>query len=161
MGRVDLPLIIGQAPARGSTEVDEHGILVPFQGRSGDRLRHLAGVEDLRDHFVLWNIFNTPSEKTRGKGDPFDMPAAREKAARMMTQIHRMKPPVVLLMGRKVEKAFGFRSGPFLVHRRWQGVKFVVFPHPSGVSHWWNDWNNREAAAWLLRTLVRQYGPYS
>ena len=77
----------------------------------------------------------------------------------MMTEIHKMKPPVILLMGRKVEKAFGFRSGEFLKVRLWKGEKFIVFPHPSSTSYWWNHWDNRQRAEIMLKKLVHTHGP--
>lgn len=148
------PLIIGQAPARGSKVRDRHGILVPFQGPSGGRLRLLAGVENLEDHFLMWNLLDAPAIKTIGKGDDFDMGFARGRAARDLTRIKQMQPPMILLMGRKVEKAFGFKPKPFLTVRKWQGLKWVVFPHPSGVSHWWNDRDNRIRAERFLKELI-------
>lgn len=155
---MSLPLIIGQAPARGSTLRDEHGVLVPFQGMSGRRLRSLAGVDDLTEHFVLWNMFENPADTRPQKGDGFDMATARNIAKGMMLDIQRMHPPVILLMGRNVEQAFGFRRQPWLKPRRWKGLLFICFPHPSGINTWWNDRNNREAAKQLLQDMVRAYG---
>lgn len=152
------PLIIGQAPARGSTRRDEAGVLIPFQGSSGRRLRALAGVDNLEEHFVLWNMFEDPADTRTEKGDGFDMTLARIIAKDMIRDIHRINAPVVLLMGRNVEQAFGFRRGEWLKARRWKGLLFIVFPHPSGINTFWNDRRNKEAAGRLLKQIVRAYG---
>lgn len=143
------PIIIGQAPARGSDR--------PFQGRSGDRLRQMTGVNELEEYFTLINLFPNPEVKIPGqKGDRFHAPSARARAARIWTTLKREQPPLVMLMGRNVEKAF---FGP-KAHHEWlkpfktMGLRWVVCPHPSGVSHWWNSPENIQQMRSFLRGLI-------
>lgn len=158
------PLIIGQAPARGNDGK------FPFAGQSGARLARLAGVgvsgDDLPEHFDLKNLLAKYPGKKSNKGDLFDMGRAKKSAGRIRRhqQIY-FGPRYILLMGRKVQKAFGFSIMEFLKPRgdllrsRGNGIndwhRVIVFPHPSGVSHWWNNTDNREAAKWVLRKVLR------
>lgn len=151
---MNLPLIIGQAPARGSTERDACGVLVPFQGYSGERLKQLAGVERLSDHFQLMNLFSEPAPRRVQKGDAFDLDTAQVIAKHRLRDIRQLRPPVVFLMGRKVQQSFRFRNLPPLSERTHKGIRFIMFPHPSGISHWWNNRQNRERAAMVLRQWV-------
>lgn len=54
-----------------------------------------------------------------------------------------------------------YARGLWLVPERmqfhvWPDARYAVFPHPSGVSRWWNDRKNREAAARFLGDLARR-----
>lgn len=126
------PLIIGQAPARGST--------MPFVGQSGRRLARLAGLdlEELHRRVEMTNILEEWPGRT-GKGDDFPMALAREKAAALIQRLERQEPRRILLMGRKVKRAMGanvyeyFQWWPFDQHNA------MIFPHPSGVNHLWNE----------------------
>lgn len=143
------PLIVGEAPARGSSR--------PFQGMSGDRLRRLAEVESLEDYFTLVNLRSDQMPQL----EKFDWRAYAEAARKIKHWIFTGQPPIVLLMGRNVERAFfGGRSDREYL-RVWEGQRatWVVFPHPSGLNHWWNDPAHVEKAGGFLRTLVRDYGP--
>jgi len=150
---MSLPLIIGQAPARGNDKKP------PFAGQSGARLARLAGVgdsgDDLPAHFELRNL-NTkwPGKRVVGKGDQFDMAEAKLKAKKLKEELMDQRPRFVLLMGRKVERAFGWHMN-YLQPNTWQGHIVMLFPHPSGVNRWWNDPDNVEHAAAMLKWAVR------
>lgn len=146
------PLIIGQAPARGNDGK------LPFAGTSGGRLARLAGVgssgDDLPDHFDLENLIENYPGKAGRKGDAFDLPTARVRAEELILKLQAQEPRVILLMGRKVERAFGWTGTKYLVWNEWQSHQVVVFPHPSGVNLWWNDVQNIEKARRALRRAL-------
>ena len=37
-----------------------------------------------------------------------------------------------------------------------EGTKWICFPHPSGLSRWWNDDNNRELAGETFARLFAE-----
>jgi uracil-DNA glycosylase len=149
------PLIIGQAPARGRDEAPA------FTSASGARLAKLAGVgttgADLQEHFETINLNSRYGGKAgSGKGDKFDLAAAKQEAATIMLQLAESeKSRVVLLMGRGVAKAFGADKHPYLEPWIWSHNTWVVFPHPSGVNRWWNEEWNVRAAQNMLGKIVK------
>lgn len=152
--RVVKPLIIGQAPARGNDGKP------PFAGLSGRRLARLAGVGDTGDvlprYFELRNLISKyPGKAGTGKGDMFDVAAAKLQASLLLEELKHMKPRQVLLMGRGVAAAFHQQRREYLRPWDWVGHRFVIFPHPSGVNRWYNDPVNEGAAGSYLRDLLR------
>jgi uracil-DNA glycosylase len=132
--------------------------LLPFAGQSGARLARLAGVgvsgDDLPENFDLVNLLDKwPGKK--GKGDDFNMEEARLKAKSIEEQLkaeegHRF----ILLMGRKVERAFGWAGLNYLDANLWHTNWVILFPHPSGVNTWWNEVQNRDDARKCLRWVL-------
>jgi hypothetical protein len=64
---------------------------------------------------------------------------------------------------RLLTRAEHYARGEWLVpdamqHLVWPDARFAVFPHPSGVSHFWNDPRDRARAARFMRALVRDPG---
>lgn len=149
------PLIIGQAPARGNDGKP------PFAGQSGARLARLAGVgesgDDLPAHFDLLNLNTNYQGKTKlGKGDAFDMEEAKIKAKKIKWRLeNEIDEAFVFLMGRKVEKAFGWKDLNYLDTNIWLGHYIILFPHPSGINTWWNTDENVAAARAMLRWALR------
>lgn len=136
--------IVGQAPGR-------HGNRRPFDGASGRRLARLAGLgsyEQLAARCRLQNVLGRWPGK-QGRGDAFPLALARSGAR---ASRFRGRGPV-LLAGRRVAAAFGVRTGYF----EWgelRGRPCAVIPHPSGISHWWNDPRNARRAAAFLREVL-------
>ena len=65
----------------------------------------------------------------------------------------------MVLCGRLVAAAFGLsldRSVPWTEEQ--DGVRFLVLPHPSGVSHFWNDEESWHRAALVFRSALRVAG---
>lgn len=149
------PLIIGQAPARGNDGKP------PFAGASGARLAKLAGVGEtgdaLPEHFDLVNLNDKWQGKNKsGKGDAFNMEQARINAKRIKWRLeHEIDEAFVLLMGRKVERAFGWAGLNYLDTNIWLGHYVILFPHPSSINPWWNDEENVVAARAILRWTLR------
>jgi uracil-DNA glycosylase len=147
------PIIVGQAPARGRDEAPA------FTSASGARLAKLAGVgttgEDLQKYFETMNLTSRYGGK-QGKGDRFDLAAARSTAGNLLEWLAGQEQSrTVLFMGRGVAKAFGFGKKQYLEPWVWKFHTLVVFPHPSGVNRWWNDPWNVHAAERMLGNLVR------
>jgi uracil-DNA glycosylase len=149
------PIIIGQTPARGRDDAPA------FTSASGARLAKLAGVgttgDDLQKYFETMNLVSRYGGKAKsGKGDKFDLAAAKVEAAEFLEWLKRQDcDRTILLMGRGVAKAFGFGKRQYLEPWVWTHHVFVVFPHPSGVNRWWNDPWNVHAAERMLGNLVR------
>lgn len=152
-----LPLIVGQAPSRS-------GDGTPFSGPSGKRLCQLAGVEtldELQQHFRLDNLITEQMAKHHsGKGDIWD---ARVAAIRAKEILRDARPDdVLILCGKNVWKAFGgwwaaayFNSSTFY-NGAGLPLKGYLFPHPSGVSHYWNnELNVARAGRFLKRWVTR------
>lgn len=127
-------LLIGEAPPRGK--------LLPFEGRSGERLRELMGA--LWGMSFLMTLFDLPDVEAN-KGSAFPFPVAREKAETVRAGTVLPRFDILLLVGKRMAAAFGVRAhyfDPCLL----KGVVAYVIPHPSGSNHWWNNEFNRYKA---------------
>ena len=151
-------LIIGQAPAKDTVGQPT------FSGKSGPKFAELLGVE----HSRLWDVFDVvnlidyypgpPDDKTK-RGDAFPMKEARLIANGMVKAMSRR---TVVFVGKNVARAFRVAS---LEYFEWfvtslapddQGFyKFCVVPHPSGISHFWNDPERVERARLFMRSIPR------
>lgn len=143
------PLLVGEAPGRQTVGAR------PFTGRTGRRLERLAGVDRLYDHFDVVNLLDRwPGPAGVGSAWPMLEARVRAEVVKQQARVAR-RPRNVVLVGRRVAAAFGLRELDFLT---WgflgPRARVAVLPHPSGVSHWWNDPENVEAAAAFLRDLV-------
>lgn len=157
--------LVGQAPARSSRPGSW-----PLDGPCGRRLARLAGLsgyDELTAVFAVANLLPEFPGKD-GKGDRWPIVEARSRAAAMLPTL--LEFDRVLLLGRHVAEAFGVpaRRKDFLEWfvldaepRAGEDVTWAaVFPHPSGVSHWWNDPGNLAAAEGFLRRLVDELAPF-
>ncbi|TXH47718.1 MAG: hypothetical protein E6Q97_26635, partial [Desulfurellales bacterium] len=148
-------LFVGQAP--GPKSIGS----IPFEGSySGRRLASLMGVS-IQSLFIEFDFLNLldkfpgKDDSNHPRGDAFPLSAAR-KAARQVTPTLRARR--VVLLGRNVADAFEIDL-PWLEWRRRyvadSGVilhSVAVCPHPSGVSHWWNNRENRIKAEAFFRS---------
>lgn len=143
-------VIVGQAPSRSSRGKR------PFEGASGRRIAALAGLgsyEALAGRCVLVNLLRRwPGAAPSGKGDAFPWRRAERAARDLAAQV--APGDVVVLAGRNVARCFGLRATTFFGRVALGGAEAYVVPHPSGVSHWWNDAGNRKAAAEFFRRVV-------
>lgn len=141
------PLIVAQAPSRRSDPSE------PLSGASGRRLAALAGMshEEFLSAFERKNLVGIYPGRD-GKGDRFPMKEAVDAANEIILHDFRGGRRIVLL-GRTVATAFvgteilsQFRllqwHGDLINH----GFQVALCPHPSGVSLWWNEPENVQAA---------------
>lgn len=122
-------LFIGQAPGRDGDDSS------PLSGRSGRRFCKFMGLGF--DSFLACprrNVLGT-FEGKKGKGDAFDPSEARNRARRLKLRAKNV------MFGRHVATAFGVEA-EFLSTFTLVGKKCLLLPHPSGISHWYNDAEN-------------------
>lgn len=146
-------LLIGQAPGRGGT--------TPlFPSASGHRLLSLVGCSLDRFHnaFEVVNLLPVyPGRNPNGPGDAFPRITARIAAEAMRPKLFGRR---VLFLGRNVASSFGFPTALWFAWRWHQdagkGGAFLwaVIPHPSGMSHFYNDEGNRSVAGSFLRRAM-------
>lgn len=138
------PLLIGQAPGP-NTRSDKP--LFPYPSTSaGGRLQQMTGLtrgQYLRTFDRMNLLQHFPGSVQNG--DSFPLSKARP-AAQAVEQV--LGGRRVVLVGRNVATAFGFRESPFF---EWfdqpiWGYEAVVVPHPSGRNHWYNNEENRALA---------------
>lgn len=157
-------LIIGQAPAKDTVGKPA------FSGKSGPKFADLLGVE----HSRLWEFFDVmnlldyypgqPSDKTK-RGDAFPMPEAKKVAKGMLKF---MDERTVVFVGKNVARAFEVHSLEFFgwfvevtaldssaLEKGTNFFRYCVVPHPSGISHFWNNPANVEEARTFMRSIPR------
>lgn len=145
-------LLLGQAPSRTSGHM-------PLDGRSGQRLADLSGLDDVADVFAVGNLLAFYPGRKRGEGDAFPLDLARRNALAMMETL--LEFHAIVLLGRNVARVFGAEKRPYFEWDsglRLQGwclpTPTAVFPHPSGVSRFWNESENVENASEFMRRLL-------
>jgi hypothetical protein len=165
-------LIVGQAPSGRAS--DEHE--PPLSGLAERRLARLAGVsvDTLWERFDRKNVLaQFPGRKARtgvharanyvlhgSTGDCFPLEEARRAAQTFPCD----EFVLVVLLGLNVARAFGFPR-PALFARRQVCVDgrkqtWLVLPHPSGVSHFWNRPENVCVAASHMRGAMAMAGVF-
>jgi len=141
---------------------------MPYLGATGKTLRAwltTAGFDDgaFHDRFYLTSLTKCfPGPSASGKGDR--APAAAEIALcrpHLDRELALVRPELVLALGRLAAAAFlgaaplGELVGTLRPAER-SGHRFLVLPlpHPSGVSRWLNDPDNRARHARALAILA-------
>jgi uracil-DNA glycosylase len=146
----------GQAPSR-------IGDGRPFSGPSGRRLSALMMLRDyehLASQVTLTNIFEVPAERREAKGDEFDKAKARvEGVKKIATWADQEETFIVVACGHEVYEALtGVKKAEFFKGRSIAGVEVWCFPHPSGISTYWNTRAHVLLAANFLTRLTRRSG---
>lgn len=131
-------------------------------GSIGRRLAKLAGYnvkarEELRFYakHARRNL-NAKWNGKSGKGDVFDREEGGREAERILNEGFDRH----VLLGREVATCFGLGAVPWLeeklVHNDQlnKPQRFLVFPHPSGLSTWWNEPFNEFRARKRLREFL-------
>jgi uracil-DNA glycosylase family 4 len=156
-------MVVGQAPAWYA-----HERPLPYSGATGKTLRAWlaqAGFPDdaLHGRFYLTSLTKCfPGASASGKGDR--APSAAEIAlcrGHLDAEIALVRPEVVLALGRLAATAL-VGSAPLAelvgtvreAERAGQRFTVVPLPHPSGVSRWLNEPQNRERHARALALLA-------
>lgn len=146
------PLIIGQAPGPNSDPSN------PLAGRCGARLADLCSLDEktFLARFERVNLLNKfPGKAT--KGDRFPIDQARKTAVDLL--IFGKLNRTTVMLGGNVARAFGFPSVGLEMFR-WNVIdgspliRLAFCPHPSGVSHFWNEPKNVAAARHFWRRLA-------
>eukprot|EP00811_Abedinium_folium_P037087 NODE_9735_length_1402_cov_8.098824.p1 GENE.NODE_9735_length_1402_cov_8.098824~~NODE_9735_length_1402_cov_8.098824.p1 ORF type:complete len:397 (+),score=60.86 NODE_9735_length_1402_cov_8.098824:150-1340(+) len=168
-------LIVGQAPPLPPDKLP--GGYLPFQGKPERRLARLAGYDSPRQ---LWAVCDRvdligwcPGPKDRKDhhavsrgyrkhccdGHRFPMRDAQLAASRLMSFGGLAQSYVlVVLCGLHVAQAFGLKVRSVPYADEVADVRFVVIPHPSGVSHYWNDDLSWLRAAGTFRAALKVAG---
>lgn len=133
---------VGQAP--NSSDDSEN----PLCGECGRKLAKLLGFsENEYTKFRRVNL-NKRFPGKAGKGDGFNFSEGRQTAGSV-----ELNGRNFVLLGEKVAECFGFQFDKLAVKERGAN-RFLIFPHPSGVNTFWNEAENRAAAAVALRKFV-------
>jgi len=143
-------LLVGQAPCGQRPRAPA---LCPST-RSGRRLAELAGVGSVREIADAVNLLRRFPGSAGPKGDLFPIEEARRAARRLAGRMRARR--ATLLLGGNVARAFGVGGTDFLEWTEVRGARACVFPHPSGISHWWNDPRNVRRARRFLRRLAME-----
>jgi uracil-DNA glycosylase family 4 len=169
-GARDRIMAIGQAPG---ARAHEHPL--PFSGPFGAALRRWLEQAGFPPEALDSRIYRTsitkcfPGSSPSGKGDR--APSAAEIALcrhHLDREIALVRPRVVLALGRLAAVAF-LRPAPLVdlvgtvqtAERGGHRFAVVPLPHPSGVSRWLNDGENRarlDTALALLSDLREREG---
>jgi len=141
------PILVGQAP-------NAEGGGPPLTGRGGRRIAEFAGLswEQYLAAFDRINLLDSFPGKD-GKGDAFPAEEGRRAAERLAPSLAGRR---VVLLGKAVACAFGIGSERYFERGDLNGMDVSVAPHPSGLSTWWNDPGNREAARTFFSALARR-----
>lgn len=139
--------IVGEAPPRWNVP--------PMTGSTGMRLAKLMIVEDVHSAATCLNLYRTPRKTWHAEN-------ARGMAQLLAPTLERHR--VVLLLGRRVQKAFDFERVKFFdpmpreatAHVFFGTTLFYVMPHPSGLNRWWNHRTNIAFAQTFFEALRDQ-----
>lgn len=126
--------LLGEAPNRASSAFGN----IPFfyAGPEISREVGLTWPTGFNDFFVQCNML--PAWPGRdGKGDLFPIDEARLNVPRVLRATSHCKR--VIVFGRRVERALRFHPNNFFEWFTFRSQEWVIVPHPSKVSHWWND----------------------
>ncbi len=152
-------LLVGQAPGLRATSENR-----PFAGLAGEKLRdwfEMGGIP--RDDFWRKIHFSAvtkcyPGRISGARGDR--VPTLREQylcRPWLDAQLHILEPDIVLLVGLLAIQTFLGRVPSLTAVVGTATVKddarYLPLPHPSGVSRWLNERENKEAVARAMDIL--------
>jgi len=126
------PLIIGESNPYSD---DPRCALLPWpRGATGDRLREILGLTD-KEYLRAFDRRNLLV------GAGWSAPRARSAADLILLNLTFQPRPALILLGRKVSAAFGFRDARLPGEAPPAGPlpRVVLLPHPSGRCRAWND----------------------
>eukprot|EP00933_Yihiella_yeosuensis_P055788 TRINITY_DN54709_c0_g1_i1.p1 TRINITY_DN54709_c0_g1~~TRINITY_DN54709_c0_g1_i1.p1 ORF type:complete len:268 (-),score=47.40 TRINITY_DN54709_c0_g1_i1:37-747(-) len=158
-------LVLGQAPPGPRSSLPRGW--KPLAGPAEQRLAKLAGMKDPSEFWQEFDRANLlgwyPGLKRRASkhevskgykkhasdGDVF--PIADAKAAASTLDLSQYGS--VILLGNNVARAFGVKAD--LLEAEMRGTtRLLTFPHPSGVSHFWNTPSNVSRAAKVMKSTL-------
>jgi hypothetical protein len=118
------------------------------RGRStSEHLASLLGIDhdEMMPQLVWINLFDHPQTRI-------------DRLVEVIKEAFSPKD-IVLLLGRRVQRAFGFEVLKPL-DRYWDSEwspRFMMVPHPSGRNRWYNDPVNRAQACVELRVMWKRF----
>eukprot|EP00931_Biecheleriopsis_adriatica_P021475 TRINITY_DN14038_c0_g1_i1.p1 TRINITY_DN14038_c0_g1~~TRINITY_DN14038_c0_g1_i1.p1 ORF type:complete len:233 (+),score=47.14 TRINITY_DN14038_c0_g1_i1:2-700(+) len=160
-------LVLGQAPPGPRSSLPRGWR--PLNGPAEQRLAKLAGLKEPADfwrefdrtNLLSWypGLKKKSAKHTAAKGyklhqsdgDVFPMADARMAASSLNLSQYRC----VILLGNNVSRAFGVKAGLLEAEARGK-TRLLTFPHPSGVSHYWNEPKNVRKASKVLKDALRR-----
>lgn len=143
-------LVIGEAPSRF---MHESRCDIPLVLAANDLARLCdLNISEFHEHFECINVLDRWPGK-EGKGDAFPLELAAPRAARIV--VCEQSRERIILLGTRVARAFGVPSMPFFLWFPTIGHHCAIAPHPSKVSRWWNDIDNRLQAKAFWKGLVQ------
>jgi hypothetical protein len=128
-------IVVGETanePFRGARTFDELSRLGAFV-RGPSRARLLSFGLDL-DKIQSMNLCSP------GRWDPDE--ACDNAHVLVGMCLKKEGGATILAFGSRCSMAFGMKFEPLRI-KLVENVRIVSCPHPSGLSHWWNDWENR------------------
>lgn len=143
------PLIVGEAPGKNGDPTK------PIEGRIGRRLAHCAGMEfeQFLSAFQRINLLDEQPQDAKG-GMRFNLARARQTALVLHDTLVTDPHPMIILLGKRVAKAFEIKQPEYFHLEFLCSVETYVVPHPSGVNHWWNNWDNELEMMRFMRNIV-------
>lgn len=152
-------ILIGEAPAQHGEQAP------PFTGPCDTRLKNTIG-HDWRKQFAAVNVLDYWPGSAGPKGALFDMAAASIAASAIARTIAAtVRNPLVFVCGWRTAQAFRIIGARRFFERReiaptvGKNIPAYVVPHPSGISHWWNDRENRRHAVWFFKRILEGVEP--
>lgn len=143
-------VFVGEAPNRARPSGKKFPALWPFVPGSGARLAKYLGLspkEFWRQGWTLVNLFDKPVVV-------WDPNEASLEATFICVQYLYMQRWVLVMLGKKVAKAFNDVRPYFEPRVDCDGNVAIVVPHPSGRCRAWND--SRNVAR--FRKVMREMG---
>lgn len=149
-------VVMGEAPGNYPRYDPAKHALFPHPPRcAGARLKDLMGMslfEYVRlDRRNLLDYY----PGTVGKGAKFPLGSAH-MAVRAMHAKGALLGTNVLLVGKRLSRAFGYNNFQLMKWHQRKAYNFAIVPHTSGVNTWWNDPQHREQGKVFLHSVADQ-----
>lgn len=149
-------IILGEAPGNYPKYDHEKHALFPYPPRcSGERLMRLMGM--MKHEYIPLTRRNLLDyyPGTLAKGAKFPIGVAR-KAVIALHESHFLIGSNVLIVGKRLSRAFGYETRDILTWHCEKAYNFAIVPHTSGINQWWNDPDNRARGEEFLQSVGQQ-----
>lgn len=165
--RRGMPLLVGEAPGPPPASEDPRLALTGAAGKRLAALARLRWPDGYLGRVGRINLIDRWPGRTASGGSAFDAEAAADSAHALallaMDLSRRVGDIRLVLLGRRVQRAFGFRSVSLMDEITEQNIcvdgreaaRVFLFPHPSGLNRRFNGKRERRRLAALF---MRQLG---
>lgn len=139
------PMFVGEAPSKSTARYGGHALT----GETGRRLAEWSGLSaaEFRAAVECRNVYTTLPER-------WAHVRAAEFARVLWSAPETQRAPLVVLLGARVARAFGFTHAVHFEVYQTGGPAVAVIPHPSGLNRFWNDQTNIARAETFLRRVL-------